>query len=303
MSKVKSISTNSAFWIFFLVMLFLFVTNILICVVDIKKILGNMKIKGLNKDGLETSCSTKSQIKISVININEKSDTQCIINKTNNVFYQLNKKPKILINNTSHNNINNNLYQSKEIGSTITNNSNSSLQRWSIQLNSFSQALKDNITLHPILAITPFHHSITSPMMINVHINVFSFLTMFFYSAVYLSENVIENRIYVSYSDRNKFIYPLKYHFGRIIAVILTSMMFTLLLRIISLVRYEQRKKLINIISVNKTEIEKTERVEKFNNEQNILLRRFLTCIICWGFLLLYAIYMYIRTSAIKKYT
>ena len=139
-------------------------------------------------------------------------------------------------------------------------------------------------------------------MMINVHITVFSFLTMFFYSAVFLSENIIENRIYVSDSYRNKFTYPLKYHFGRIIAIILTSMMFTLLLRIISLVRYEQKNKLINIVSVNKNEIEKTERVNKFNNEQSILLRRFLTCIICWGFLLLYAIYC-IGFASIYKHT
>ena len=117
-----------------------------------------------------------------------------------------------------------------------------------------------------------------------------------------IKENVIENRIYVSYSYRNKFIYPLKYHFGRILAAILTSMMFTLLLRVISLMRYEQRKKLINVVSVHKNGIEKTKRVLKFNNEQSILLRRALMCIICWGLSLLYAIYC-IGFASIYKHT
>ena len=94
----------------------------------------------------------------------------------------------------------------------------------------------------------------------------------------------------------------MKYHFGRILAAILTSMMFTLLLRVISLMRYEQRKKLINVVSVHKNGIEKTKRVLKFNNEQSILLRRALMCIICWGLSLLYAIYC-IGFASIYKHT
>jgi hypothetical protein len=146
-------------------------------------------------------------------------------------------------------------------------------------------------------------------MMINAHASIFAFLSMFFFSSLYLTENVIEKRIYDTPSKRNSFAYPIRNYFGIIIAVIVSTCVFTLISRVIALITFTQRNKLIDDVSKTVNESEQCNKVNDFNSDKIILIRRYVMCIVCWAMILLYTIYsigyvgVYHNTQCMWLYT
>ena len=292
--KISSIGKNAAFWIFFMCMLFLIGINALICLFDYKNIIGNMKLRGLCNDGINVA-------QIQHVKVMNQSSGLHIQDQHENVISQLHK----VRDSTIHD------HENKiEISSIKTRNASdvSSTKSSTTSIN-FIDAVKQTITIHPVLSLTPLNHSITSPMMINAHISMFAFLSMFFFSSLYLTENVIEKRIYENASKRNSFAYPVRNDFGIIIAVIVTTFVFTLISRAIALITFTQRNKLVDEVSKSANENEQCNKVNDFNSDKLILIRRFVMCIVCWAMILLYTIYsigyvgVYHNTQHIWLYT
>ena len=78
--------------------------------------------------------------------------------------------------------------------------------------------------------------------MITQFIFLFNISTLFAFNAILLPEKRIERKIWDK--ERDKFSYPMKHEFGRIILSILISMLLTLIIRAISLVSYTTRSSL-----------------------------------------------------------
>ena len=106
----------------------------------------------------------------------------------------------------------------------------------------FPTCLIDNLfSLHPLLRI--LRCSIISPLMITQFIFLFNISTLFAFNAILLPEKRIERKIWDK--GRDKFVYPMKHEFGRIILSILISMLFTFIIRAVSLVSYNTRTSLV----------------------------------------------------------
>ena len=94
-----------------------------------------------------------------------------------------------------------------------------------------------------------------------------------------------------------------------IIAVIVSTCVFTLISRIIALITFTQRNKLIDDVSKTVNESEQCNKVNDFNSDKFILIRRYVMCVICWAMILLYTIYsigyvgVYHNTQHIWLYT
>jgi len=101
---------------------------------------------------------------------------------------------------------------------------------------------KKNIRLlHPVLSFVNISN--VSPAIMNLAFFIFNILNYFAFNAVYMGENrYIEKRIY--YSDRDKFVYPMKREAGKIFASLFTSMLCCIIVKLISLVTKGQRDKL-----------------------------------------------------------
>ena len=298
LGKINSVGKNAAFWIFFMCMLFLIGINVLICLFDYKNIIGNMKLRGLSNDGVNVA-----QIQQHVKVMNQSSGLH-IQDQNENVISQLHKVRDSSIQDLE-NKIEISSIKTRNASDASSNKSNTS----SSSITSFINALKETIIIHPLLSLTPLNHSITSPMMINAHVSMFTFLSMFFLSSLYLTENVIEKRIYETASKRNSFAYPIRNDFGIIIAVIVSTFAFTLISRVIALITFTQRNKLIDDVSKTVNENEQCNKVNDFNSDKFILIRRYITCVVCWAMILLYTIYsigyvgVYHNTQHIWLYT
>jgi len=117
----------------------------------------------------------------------------------------------------------------------------------------FPTCLIENLfSLHPLLRI--LRCSIISPLMITQFIILFNISTLFAFNAILLPEKRIERKIWDK--GRDKFVYPMKHEFGRIILSILISMLFTFIIRAVSLVSYPTRTSLRTdiILEYNKLE-------------------------------------------------
>ena len=98
---------------------------------------------------------------------------------------------------------------------------------------------KNFMTLHPLLRI--FSPSIIQPQLFNVTILFFNLFLFFGLNAFYYNifdESMIEKRIFDKH--RNNMIYPIRNEFLKIVYSILTSIILTLIIRIINLTKYEK---------------------------------------------------------------
>ena len=299
LGKINSVGKNAAFWIFFMCMLFLIGLNVLICLFDYKNIIGNMKLRGLCNDGVNVA-EIQQHVKV----MNQSSGLH-IQDQNENVIAQLHKVRDSAMQD-HENKIEISSIKTRNASDVSSSNRSNTL---SSSITSFINALKHTIIIHPLLSLTPLNHSITSPMMINAHASIFAFLSMFFFSSLYLTENVIEKRIYDTPSKRSSFAYPIRNYFGIIIAVIVSTCVFTLISRVIALITFTQRNKLIDDVSKTVNESEQCNKVNDFNSDKFILIRRYVMCIVCWAMILLYTIYsigyvgVYHNTQHIWLYT
>ena len=78
--------------------------------------------------------------------------------------------------------------------------------------------------------------------MITQFIFLFNISTLFAFNAILLPEKRIERKIWDK--ERDKFSYPMKHEFGRIILSILISMLLTFIIRLVSLVSYTTKSSL-----------------------------------------------------------
>ena len=99
--------------------------------------------------------------------------------------------------------------------------------------------LKDSLinnflSLHPLLTIG--RCSIIRPLMVTQFIFLFNISNIFGFNAVFLNEKRIKRKIWDK--GRKNFAYPMRHEFGRIVAVILITMILTVLARLMCLVSY-----------------------------------------------------------------
>ena len=102
---------------------------------------------------------------------------------------------------------------------------------------------KNFMTLHPLLRI--FSPSIIQPQLFNVTILFFNLFLFFGLNAFYYNifdESMIEKRIFDKH--RNNMIYPIRNEFLKIVYSILTSIILTLIIRIINFTKYEKKKQI-----------------------------------------------------------
>jgi hypothetical protein len=130
----------------------------------------------------------------------------------------------------------------------------------------FPTCLIDNLfSLHPLLRM--LRCSIISPLMINQFIVLFNISTLFAFNAILLPEKRIERKIWDK--GRDKFVYPMKHEFGRIILSILISMLFTFIIRAVSLVSFKSQNDLKETIILEYNE------KGFINNNRNSNVKRF----------------------------
>ena len=126
---------------------------------------------------------------------------------------------------------------------------------------------------------------IATPIIFNVWIFVFNILCLFGFNALYLTNGKIEQRIYDN--DRDNFGYPVKSEFEKIMSAIVSTIVFTVIVKAISLVTYSQKKDL-EIKIDNGKDITNTENaINEFT--KSMLPRR----IISWVFMLLVSVFFF----------
>ena len=94
--------------------------------------------------------------------------------------------------------------------------------------------------LHPLANL--FRVSIISPLILNSWLFVFNSLALFGFNALLYYEGLIEKRIYDK--KRNNFDYPMRKEFHKIILSILCQIVLTLLIKLLIMVKLEQRQNL-----------------------------------------------------------
>ena len=147
----------------------------------------------------------------------------------------------------------------------------------------FLECLRLNFReLHPLLSI--FRVSIISPLIVNSWFVVFNILGLFGFNALIYYEGLIEKRIYDK--KRNKFDYPMRKEFHKIILSILCQIALTVLIKFVVIVSLKQRDNLeaglkkCKRFSKNEVDDDVLIRIDLF--EEDMLLRRLIG-----GFLML----------------
>ncbi len=169
-------------------------------------------------------------------------------------------------NKTSQNITDNNDPQIKNDEEEKKDTNEINLNNWPIQFFNFQSCLQDNLfSLHPLLRI--IRCSIISPLMINQFIVLFNISTLFAFNAILLPEKRIERKIWDK--GRDKFVYPMKHEFGRILLSILISMLFTFIIRAVSLVSFKSQNDLKETIILEYNE------KGFINNNRNSNVKRF----------------------------
>ena len=103
---------------------------------------------------------------------------------------------------------------------------------------------KNFIELHPL--VNPFMPSLITPLSIRIAFFSFNFLNIFGFNAVFSTNDYLFDRYKTN--DRNKFIFPIRDHFDKMISAIVCTMGVAVLMRAIILVTYGKRQALSNDI-------------------------------------------------------
>ena len=118
-----------------------------------------------------------------------------------------------------------------------------------MQQKTFCSILCNNFkSLHPLFSLC--HQSILSPMIFTSWVFLYNLLNLFGFNALYFNETMLEDRIYDKHRDN--FGYPMKTEFEKIMAAISTCIALTIVVRLITLVTYGQKEKLMQQIQTNK---------------------------------------------------
>ena len=118
-----------------------------------------------------------------------------------------------------------------------------------MQQKTFCSILCNNFkSLHPLFSLC--HQSILSPMLFTSWVFLYNLLNLFGFNALYFNETMLEDRIYDKHRDN--FGYPMKTEFEKIMAAISTCIALTIVVRLITLVTYGQKEKLMQQIQTNK---------------------------------------------------
>ncbi len=239
--KVKNIHKNIGFWLYFIIIILYITSFIINSFLDSS--LNAITMGAKNDKFIQSNPPKNSNDNSNVIQDNNSMNNSKNNNNTNSF---------------SSNNFNNNNmeYQNKQnmnFSNSQTKNyeDNNSMNEKNIDSQNknfiepvfydFPTCLIDNLfSLHPLLRM--LRCSIISPLMITHFIFLFNISTLFAFNAILLPEKRIERKIWDK--GRDKFVYPMKHEFGRIILSILISMLFTFIIRAVSLVSYTTRTSL-----------------------------------------------------------
>ena len=246
MKKIEYLWGNFAFWLF-----------LIVCVLEILYIIGiNILTLGSLKRISFRKGLVHDELYYHIPRIGNENEKEEEIN-TNDAQLSENKNitlksPRFPINHINNNNVGIDKYDKKLLECILMN---------------FKE-------LHPISTL--FRVSIISPLIIHSWLFVFNSLALFGLNALLYSEGLIEKRIYDK--KRNYFYYPMIKEYKKIILSILCQVILTLFIKLLIIVKLEQRQNLK--ISLTKLTLKGKEeinndivsRVEHFQNE--MILKR-----------------------------
>ena len=130
-----------------------------------------------------------------------------------------------------------------------------------IQIKSFCSVFCNNfLELFPF--INTCHASIITPFVLRSAFNFFNLIILLGFNACYYTNTYLNERI--KHSNRDDFIYPITHDITRIIVVIVSSMILTVIMRLIVLVTYKRKEELANEIKVCQNN---NEPIKKFTDE------------------------------------
>ena len=231
LKKIDSLNGNYAFWIF-----------LIMCLLELIYILGN---KILNFGSLR-----KVSIRKGLIND------------------ELLDKIPLMYNSEENDKTSND----KALTKRIFNNSNNNMQQNSVEKNSaysgyfnkdFPNFLLSNFReLHPFRLLLRI--SIISPLIFNSWFAFFNILGLFGFNALIYSKELIEKRIYDK--KRNKFYYPMRNEFLKIILSILFQAVLNFLIKSLVIVSLKKRKNL-------EADLKQCKRISKDEIDDDVLVR------------------------------
>ena len=240
-NKVKKLYKNIAFWLYFIIIL-LYIASWIVNTFYYEQLNGN--IKGAKNDKIELISNENSLRESHNESFKPKeSHNESFKPKSHNESF----KPKESQNESFRPKKNNSLIENGQ-NSIIINQDKKSEEDKDIKDSSENNEkpieLKDSLinnflSLHPLLTIG--RCSIIRPLMITQFIFLFNISNIFGFNAVFLNEKRIKRKIWDK--GRKNFAYPMRHEFGRIVAVILITMILTVLARLMCLVSYHTSNK------------------------------------------------------------
>ncbi len=290
--KVKNIHKNIGFWLY-LIIIILYITSFIInsifnssldvLIKDVKnnKFIFSKPPKKENNNSVNEN-KTVSIKDINLNNLNNENNNDNNPNIKNNIYNEnnVNEKNNLLI--TPQLKIENKDKENKNINEKTPN-----IKTITPKFFDFHSFLIDNLfSFHPLLRIIKC--SKISPLMITQFIFLFNISTIFAFNAILLSEKRIERKIWDK--ERDKFIYPIKNEFGRIILSILISILFTVIIRAIIFISYINILKSDIILETNESEnIENN----KISNEKKLKNNHQIYIVLCVIMFLISIFYWY----------
>ena len=154
--------------------------------------------------------------------------------------------------------------------------------------------------------------------MVTQFIFLFNISNIFGFNALILNEKRIKRKIWDK--GRKNFAYPMRHEFGRIIAVILITMICTVLIRLVSIVSYETSKvtkiELLKTIEYSngrkKDESQKNQELNEYINDdfnKKYQIRNsiatvimFLSSVFFWYYTIIWC-YVYVNSQSVLFYT
>ena len=293
-NKVKKIHKNIGFWLY-LIIIILYIISSIINTFYYQKFDGNNK--GVKNDGI----------------INNRKET--MKPRVPNRLRPLNKDPDQREQNIPEE-------RGLENGESVTTDEDKSINQ---KYNNVTQtenltlwdSFKKNLfSLHPLFTIG--RCSIIRPLMITHFIFLFNISNIFGFNALILNEKRIKRKIWDK--GRKNFAYPMRHEFGRIIAVILITMICTVLIRLVSIVSFESsgktKKKLLDTIEapngMEKNDSQINEEVDEYINnvfnkkyqKRNLIaiVIMFLSSVFFWYYTIIWC-YVYVNSQSVLFYT
>ena len=117
--------------------------------------------------------------------------------------------------------------------------------------------------LHPIAGL--FRPSVLVPLTVRLPLFVFNLCNMMTFCAIYYDEDYIHDRMFNS--ERNKFKFPMKEEFPIIICSVCTAMLLCVFVKLVVLVTYGRKEKIVEEVEAKQSFGEKNEIVNRFNKE------------------------------------